>query len=227
MAKENNKIKEFFEGRRRAASLAAWTHLRNRAGETSRIKLDLRFPLLNHDVQGMPESIGEAFTTMAKDASAIMRTNLNIFYEGMTLEFFTADTGIRPAVSVTGVTLDKFSVVAAGTGEKRTVDLQAVAYIPANIQLRDWAWDHLHGSFHTEAVYSQSEIKFDEAVPKGDDPDAPEDPEDEMGNCCCGHTEDKHGGDPKYPGSTGCGIDGCDCAFFDANAEEEEEDESL
>lgn len=38
--------------------------------------------------------------------------------------------------------------------------------------------------------------------------------------CYCGHVEDEHGGDPKYPGSTACTIKGCPCCCY-----EEEEDE--
>lgn len=33
--------------------------------------------------------------------------------------------------------------------------------------------------------------------------------------CQCGHVDDEHGGDPKYPGSTACNVKGCDCIAFD------------
>jgi hypothetical protein len=39
--------------------------------------------------------------------------------------------------------------------------------------------------------------------------------------CHCGHVDDEHGHDPKYPGSTACTIDGCECIAFEENAEAE------
>jgi len=42
-------------------------------------------------------------------------------------------------------------------------------------------------------------------------------------NCTCGHTGEEHGGDPKYPGSTACSIDDCDCIAFEWDGEEVED----
>jgi hypothetical protein len=41
--------------------------------------------------------------------------------------------------------------------------------------------------------------------------------------CTCGHSEEEHGHDPKYPGSTACTEKDCDCIAF----EEDPEDVSL
>ena len=46
-----------------------------------------------------------------------------------------------------------------------------------------------------------------------------------MSACMCGHAIEEHGDDPKYPGSTACGVDDCDCIAFEAD-ESEDEDES-
>ena len=35
-------------------------------------------------------------------------------------------------------------------------------------------------------------------------------------DCACGHVGEEHGHDPKYPGSTACNVEGCDCVAFDA-----------
>lgn len=35
-------------------------------------------------------------------------------------------------------------------------------------------------------------------------------------DCTCGHVEDDHGHDPRYPGSTACGMDGCDCIAYES-----------
>jgi hypothetical protein len=184
-ANKPTKLLNFFEGHRRKASLNAWTHLRTKAGE-SRIKLELRLPMLNEPETGINGAISEAFMVMRNDDSKIARTSLNVELEGMTVEMFSTDGAKSPAVSSTGVKLLKLALVAAGDGEKRTVTLTMTGYVPASMQLRDWAWEHLHADFHLEAVYSQSEMDFsdlpDDEEPAEEDEDAEEpelDPDNE------------------------------------------------
>jgi len=180
MKQKPTKLQQLFEGHRRKAFLVAWSHLRTKAGE-SRIKLDLRLPLLNEPILGMNGDIASAFEVMVKDDSKIDRTSLNVELEGMTLESFTTDTIKHPSVVNTGVKFQKLALVAAGEGEKRTLDLLIVAYIPASIQLRDWAWENLHATFFMETEYSQSEMEFvSEEEASDDDPDTPEDDEDDL-----------------------------------------------
>jgi hypothetical protein len=158
------KLESFFEGRRRKAFLVAWTHLKTKAGE-SRIKLDLRLPLLTESQVGMNREISDAFLVMAKDDSTMERSSLNVLLEGMTLDIFTTSdpkASKHPLVSSTGVRMVKLAIVqAAGEDEKREVNLQMTAYVPASIQLRDIAWEHLHSAFGIEAVYSQTEMDFE------------------------------------------------------------------
>ncbi len=178
MGNKPTKLLNLFEGRRRKASLNAWTHLRTKAGE-SRIKLDLKLPLLNESTVGMNDAIGEAFSVMAKDDSKIARTNMNVELEGMTLELFSTDAIKSPAVSSTGVKFIKLALVAAGESEKRTITLHITAYVPASMQLRDWAWEHLHNDFHLEAVYSQSEMDFSDIPDEDEEGDEDESEEEE------------------------------------------------
>lgn len=158
------KMTSFFEGRRRKAFLKSWQHL-DRKGEDS-IKLELRLPLLNESSQGMSGAIAEAFGVMAKDNSLITRTNLDSFAEGMTLEAFTTsdpEESKIASLSCTSATFCKLAVESFGEGETRRVDLHLVAYVPAGIRARDWAWEHRGKEFAIEAVYSQSEMAFTEA----------------------------------------------------------------
>ena len=37
--------------------------------------------------------------------------------------------------------------------------------------------------------------------------------------CSCGHVDDEHGQDPKYPGSSSCTIEGCECICFELDDE--------
>lgn len=173
------KLQQLFEGHRRKASLVAWTHLRTKAGE-SRIKMELRLPLLNESTIGLNDVMGDAFNLMAKDESKINRTSLNVEMEGMTLECYAVEMTKERSVLSTGVKFQKFALVSAGEGEKKTLDLSIVAYLPASIQLRDWAWDNLHSTFYLESVYSQSEIDWvGEEESTDDDSDTPGDDEDE------------------------------------------------
>jgi hypothetical protein len=44
--------------------------------------------------------------------------------------------------------------------------------------------------------------------------------------CHCGDALDEHGGDPKYPGSTSCTVEGCDCIAYEEGASDEDENVS-
>lgn len=41
--------------------------------------------------------------------------------------------------------------------------------------------------------------------------------------CECGHALEEHGMDPKYPGSTACSVEGCDCIAYEEGPEDEED----
>ncbi|MDE2102776.1 MAG: hypothetical protein KGL39_36365 [Patescibacteria group bacterium] len=177
------KLTSFFEGRRRKARLKSWTHLKTTANE-SRIKLELRLPLLGESFVGMNTEISEIFSVMAKDDSRMGRTALEAELEGMTLDVFaTSDpkTSKTAAVSSTGVKLIKLALEPAGEGEKRTIELAVTAYVPASIQLRDWAWETLHSEFGLEAVYSNSQLDFSgEPDEEEEDEDAESEEEEEL-----------------------------------------------
>jgi hypothetical protein len=142
--------------------------LKTRAGE-DRIKLDVHMPLLNQNLKGMDGAISEAFTVMAKDDSKIERSSLNVELDGFTLDIFATDESKRRTATSTGVRMQKLALVASGEGEKRELELHLVAYIPATIEIRDWAWTHLHKSFWLEAVYSQSELDFGDGEDEDDE----------------------------------------------------------
>ena len=154
-----NKVKSFFDGHRRKAKLELYTHLKTKA-EENRFKLVLSIPLLGESLVSMPKAVSDVFTVMAKDDSDLNRASLNIFLEGMTCEFFNDDKSRSPVLSSTGVTFKKLALVATGIGEKRTIDLEMFAYVPASLQLHDWVYPQLHGAFFMESVYSQTEMEF-------------------------------------------------------------------
>ena len=42
--------------------------------------------------------------------------------------------------------------------------------------------------------------------------------------CTCGHAPEEHGDDPRYPGSTACQAEGCDCIAYEAGEDDEGSD---
>ena len=38
--------------------------------------------------------------------------------------------------------------------------------------------------------------------------------------CMCGHSPEEHGNDSKYPGSTSCTAEGCDCIAYESDEED-------
>jgi hypothetical protein len=173
---DQKKVKDFFRGRRRKAKLELYTHLKTKA-EENRFKLVLSLPLLGESLVSMPKAVSEAFGIMAKDDSEVLRANLNTYYEGMTLEMFNVDKATEkdkaPVLSCTGVMFKNLRLVASGLGEKKTIDLEMEAYIPANPQVHEWVYPQLHGLFFLEAIYSQTEMDFGEPDESKDEDLAP------------------------------------------------------
>ena len=172
------KIKSFFDGRRREARLVLYTHLKTKA-EENRFKLSLSLPLLNRSLVSMPKAVSDVFSIMAKDDSDLSRAKLAVFLEGMTLEVYSTDTQTgAPVLSITGCTFKSLQLAAAGVAEKRTIDLEMMAYVPASLVLHDWVYPQLHGTFFLEAVYSQSEMDFSDLPDEEDESDEQEEEPD-------------------------------------------------
>lgn len=45
--------------------------------------------------------------------------------------------------------------------------------------------------------------------------------------CVCGDVEDEHGGDPDFPGSFACRVEGCECLHFEPEDDGEDEDDII
>ena len=109
---KGTKITSFFEGRRREAFLRSWEHLKSTAGE-SRIKLDISMPLLNHDVQGMPDAVTKQYAVMCEDKTSTARANLDSFAEGMTIEIFTTDESKERVAMSSGCLLKSWHMISS------------------------------------------------------------------------------------------------------------------
>lgn len=158
---KKSKQTEFFGTNRRELILQDYHTLMSR-GEEKRMKLFVKMPLIDKPAVGMPKWVANPFLEMCKDDSLTGRANMpDVFLEGMTLTVYSTDKIKRKTLAATGAMLKGFYLEAVRDGEKREVYLCFTAYVPANIQLRDWAWDHLHKTLFADFEYSQTEMDFD------------------------------------------------------------------
>lgn len=184
MAKRSKKT-DFFPGIRRECTLSKYELLET-TGEEKRSKLTIDIPLSDRDLKGIPDWVAGPFSEMAKAESLTGRSAIEAICDGMTLEIFSTDKVKRRTLMSTGVMITGFSLVATGDGDKRDIALSAVIYVPANITLHQWAWDHIHKTFFAAFEYSQTEMDFQAAgdsdadeendeeqqTPEGDEPEA-------------------------------------------------------
>lgn len=175
MAKKSKET-HFFDGARREMTLSKYELLET-TGEEKRSKLTIEMPLSDRGVIGMPSWISDPFAEMGKAASLTGRTAIEAMCDGMTIEIYATDKAKRRTLMSTGVMVTAFSLVATGDGDKRDIALTAVIYVPANIALHQWAWDHIHKTFFAQFEYSQSEIDFEAA---GDEDAADQENNEEM-----------------------------------------------
>lgn len=177
MATKRNKQTNFFPNNRREITLQDYRTLMSR-GEEKRMKLFVRMPLTNKPAVGIPKWVSAPYLEMAKEDSLTGRCNLtDVFLEGMTLTVYSTDKIKRATLTATGCMLIGFHLDAQGESEKREVFLCFTVYCPANIQLRDWAWDHLHKTFFADFEYSQTEMDFDGADAEDSEGEEEEDEE--------------------------------------------------
>lgn len=161
MAKQ--KMKDFFPSSRRELTLSRYELLATAGGE-KRSKLTVEMPdLAAHDFKGMPQWISNPFQEMLKTGSATSRTALDAFCEGMTMEIFATEKNKRRTLMSTGTYLTSFALVTTGEADKRKISLTFAMYVPANIELHQWAWDPIHKTFFAQFEYSQTEMDFDGA----------------------------------------------------------------
>jgi hypothetical protein len=164
---KKTKQTSFFASARREVRLAKYELLET-AGEEKRSKLTIEIPLSDPDkpLVGIPGWIASPLAEMGKSDSLTGRVAIEAMCDGMTLEVFSTDKIKRRTLMSTGVMITGFSLVATGDGDARDIALIATIYVPANVTLHQWAWDHIHKTFFAQFEYSQSEIDWDA---KGED----------------------------------------------------------
>lgn len=165
MAKQETKLKHFFEGKRRECELRDFHVLKDRQ-DVKRIKLSIVMPLSNRPATGMPEDFAEQFFLMDKEMCSTNASKIAVSMDGATAEIFSTDTVKGAAITSIGAVLQDFKMVGVGLKEKRTVSLEFTMTAMHTVKLLDWADKHLHATFYIEALPSQMELPTEEEPSK-------------------------------------------------------------
>jgi hypothetical protein len=165
MAKKNQKrLKDFFEGRRRQCELQDFHVLKNTAGE-KRMKLSIRMPLSQMPMEGIPDAFVDQYILMEREKSALNFAKIFVILDGASFTIFSTDVSSASVLNVNAATLQDFRLIGEGSEEKRRVFLEFIAYLPATVKLKDWSFDHLHSDFFCEVVPAQTELNLEEQPP--------------------------------------------------------------
>jgi hypothetical protein len=157
MAKQSKKLEDFFGARRRRCTLVRGELLKSKGNE-KRMKLNVLMPLSGTNLTGTPQPFMTQFNVMEKQDAATNRARIDVEFDSMAVRIFSTDAIIEPIVNIHGALLHKFVMVGKGTGEKRTVSLEFLIYLPATKPLHDWEWDATHAEFFVESVNVQGSL---------------------------------------------------------------------
>ncbi len=169
----------FFSGNARREIFVADYRPLGIGGGAQLKKLLLRMPIgQEQSLLGVPDWIGAAFDSVAKDANHQGRINLEPELKGMTLEVFATSEGEHCALLLTRCTLKGFHMVRVGKQEKARFFLIFTVYTPNSLELHSWLNEHYGMSSFVKFYVDQSSLLDDEA--DADDP-AEEDDESAEG----------------------------------------------
>jgi hypothetical protein len=167
MAKAGKKLEDFFGANRRQCTLVRGELLRSKGNE-KRMKLNVSMLMSETNLAHCPEPFLTQFAVMEKQDSALNRARIDVEFDSMAVRIFSTDTIVEPAVNIHGALLHKFAMVGEGTGEKRTVSLDFLIYLPATEDLYAWNWDAVHGDFYIESVKAQGSLDLSGEVDDDD-----------------------------------------------------------
>ena len=157
MEKSAKKLEYFFGARRRRCTLVRGELLKSKGNE-KRMKLSVSMILRNTNLTDCPEPFLTQFGVMEKQDSALNRARIDVEFDSMAVKIFSTDRIVEPTVNILGALLHKFSMIGEGVGEKRTVSLEFLIYLPATKALHDWEWNATHAEFFVESVKSQGSL---------------------------------------------------------------------
>jgi hypothetical protein len=161
MAKNETRIKDFFEGKRRRCSLDNFQVNRAKNDQYT-VRLAVVMPLTNVELDGINNVFAEPFAIMNGQKSPHDFHKVNVAVDSAQFSIFTTDTQKRASIVSSAAALQDFKLIGAGAEDKRTVTLEFFAFVPGTEPLRDWIWTHLHKDFFVEVVPAQMELEEQE-----------------------------------------------------------------
>lgn len=159
MAQKGSTV-EFFSGYRREMEIGEYKVLKTAGGE-KRIKFDMRLPISNRPMLGIPGWISEGHELIIKDDSVYDKSTCKgVRLEGMTVTVFSTDTVKSKSILMAGCTMDKFVVQAIGKDDKKQTHLGFVLYAPASKDLAEWSYDHMDATMFAEFDTTQASFSY-------------------------------------------------------------------
>lgn len=151
---------DFFEGRREV-EFGDFRSLKT-TGNERRVKIDMRIPISNHSMVGMPSWVSQGHEIVVKDKSFYTKALCkDVRMEGMSLLFFSTDTVKRKMRTLNGATLDKFSVERVGKDDKAQTYLNLIAYCPCSLDIIQWCYESQGATLFVEFDSTQASFSYD------------------------------------------------------------------
>jgi len=157
---------DFFEGRREL-EFGDFNSLRTNGNER-RVKIQMRIPISNHSMVGMPSWVSQGHEIVVKDKSFYTKAICkDVRMEGMSIEFFSTDTVKRKMRTLNGVTMDKFSVERVGKDDKAQTYLNFIIYCPCSLEIIQWCYETQGATVFAEFDTTQAEFSYKEEEEDG------------------------------------------------------------
>lgn len=163
---------EFFGNTRRECEICDFHSLQS-AGKERRVKAEIRLPLSNRPMIGIPEWVSKGHELVVQDRSFYTKTTCkDVRLEGMSIDFFTTDSVKRKMRTLNGCTLDKFSIERVGKDDKAQTYLNLTVYSPCSLEIIQWFYEMQGATVYSEFDSTQAAFTY-----KGEGDDKDEDDE--------------------------------------------------
>lgn len=154
---------QFYEGRREL-EFGDFVSLKT-TGNERRVKINMRIPISNHSMVGMPSWVSQGHEVVVRDKSFYTKAICkDVRMEGMSIDFFSTDTVKRKLRTLNGATMDKFSVERVGKDDKCQTFLNMVVYAPCSLEIIQWCYETQGATVFAEFDTTQAEFSY-----KGDE----------------------------------------------------------
>ena len=151
---------KFFNNKRPEIEVGDF-HILQSTGQEKRIKLQLRIPISNRPLTGIPDWIQDGYQFVVKDGSVYRKSITDgVRLEGITVTFFATDKAKQKSILLAGSTMDRFSVEKIGKDDKAMVFLNFVLYAPCTRIIASWAYEQTGTTMFAEFDSTQASFSY-------------------------------------------------------------------